>query len=52
MVSFYFCNGVPGAPADFFLLTDDGVDGVDGMDGMDGVVGPLFFLAHFLKTTT
>ena len=28
-----------------------GWDGM-GWDGMDGMVGPLFFLAHILKTTT
>ena len=36
-------NGVPGAPADFYWRKDG---------WMDGMVGPLFFLAHILKTTS
>ena len=53
-------SGFPGLLATF-ILTDgmDGMgwmgwDGMDGMgwDGMDGMVGPLFFLAHILKTTS
>ena len=37
------------APPPIFI---DGRMGWDGMDGMDGMVGPLFFLAHILKTTS
>ena len=44
MLSFHSRNGVPGAPADFFILTDDGVDGWDGMDGRS-----TFFFGPYLE---
>ena len=53
MLSFLCRNGVPGAPADFYIdgRMDgmDGMDGVDGVDGMDGMVGPLFFFGPYLE---
>ena len=50
MLSFYFRNGVPGAPADFI---DGWMGWMGGMDGWMGWVGFIFFgFVYFSKTTS